>query len=71
MAPTKYSKGQLMHMLDMEDAPIFVATDETDAVLGYAFCESEQILGSKLRTDVKTFYLDDLCVDENAGGGSM
>lgn len=65
---TKYSKGQLMHMLDMEDAPIFVAADETDAVLGYAFCESEQILGSKLRTDVKTFYLDDLCVDEKCRG---
>jgi len=65
---TKYSKEQLKQMLDIEDAPIFTAADEHDEVLGYAFCRTEQITGNKLRTEVKTFYLDDLCVDEKCRG---
>lgn len=65
---TKYSKEQLEQMLDISADPIFVAANESDAVLGYAFCQTEQTVGSKLRTDVKTLYLDDLCVDANCRG---
>lgn len=65
---TKYSKEQLEKMLDISADPIFVATNEYDAVLGYAFCQTEQAVGSKLRTDAKTLYLDDLCVDTNCRG---
>lgn len=65
---TKYSKEQLEQMLDIEANPIFVAVNGSDAVLGYAFCQTEQTAGSKLRTDVKTFYVDDLCVDEHCRG---
>lgn len=65
---TKYSKKQLEEMLDISADPIFVAANDSDTVLGYAFCQTEQAVESKLRTSVKTLYLDDLCVDENCRG---
>lgn len=65
---TKYSRAQLEQMLDIEDAPIFVAVNAQEEVLGYAFCETQQVIGSPLRTEVRTLYLDDLCVDENCRG---
>jgi ribosomal protein S18 acetylase RimI-like enzyme len=65
---TKYSEKQLEDMMNIEANPIFVAVDEQDKVLGYAFCQTEQCLGSSLRTNVKTLYLDDLCVDQNCRG---
>lgn len=65
---TKYTGEQLEQMLDIEDDPIFVAADEQNAVLGYAFCKTQQVIGSPLRTEVRTLYLDDLCVDENCRG---
>ena len=37
-------------------------------VLGYAFCIHQQHIGNNILTDVKTLYIDDLCVDENMRG---
>ena len=37
-------------------------------VLGYAFCVFQQKLGDNILTDIKTLYIDDLCVDEKARG---
>jgi len=65
---TKYSKEQLKKMLAVSADPIFVAADDSDAVLGYAFCQTEQAVDSNLRTSARTLYLDDLCVDENCRG---
>lgn len=65
---TKYTEEQLKKMLAADEDPVFVAVDDSDLVLGYAFCRTEQILDNKLRTDVRTLYLDDLCVDENSRG---
>ena len=41
---------------------------EGDNVLGYAFCVYVQHIDNNILTDVKTLYIDDLCVDENARG---
>lgn len=64
----KYSTQQLKTMLKDEGKPIFVLVDETDKVLGYAFCIVQQHLNDNVLTDIKTLYIDDLCVDSNARG---
>lgn len=47
---------------------MLVYTDEQDVVCGYAFCMLRQEKGSNLLTDMKTMYVDDLCVDERLRG---
>ena len=65
---TKYTPEELEEILADGNRPILVYTDENDAVLGYAFCLYQQHVGSNLMTDIKTLYIDDLCVDENQRG---
>ena len=48
--------------------PVFVAAGEDEKILGYAFCILQQHIGDNILTDIKTLYIDDLCVDENERG---
>ena len=64
----KYTDGELTEILGDEGKPILVWVDEDDRVCGYAFCIYQQHLNSNLLTDVKTLYIDDLCVDETMRG---
>ena len=64
----KYTDEELLVILKDESRPILVWTDERDVTCGYAFCVFQQYVGSQLMTDVKTLYIDDLCVDENVRG---
>lgn len=64
----KYTDEELKEILVDDSKPIFVAVDDTDYVLGYAFCVFQQHIGNNILTDVKTLYIDDLCVDENIRG---
>ncbi len=64
----KYSSEELSEIIPDEGRPVFVATDETDTVLGYAFCIFETVKDSANLTDRKTLYIDDLCVDESVRG---
>ena len=64
----KYTDEELFDILQDEKKPILVAVDENDIVCGYAFCVYQQHIGSNLMTDVKTLYIDDLCVDETMRG---
>ncbi len=64
-AQGKYTREQLAEILHNEERPVFVA-EEDGCVLGYAFCIHEQILNDNIRTDIKTLYVDDLCVLESA-----
>ena len=34
--------------------------------MGYAFCVHQQYIDNNNMTDIKTLYIDDLCVDETA-----
>ena len=61
----KYTNEQLREIIHDEQRPIYVAVDETGLVTGYAFCIFQQHLGDTILTDIKTLYIDDLCVDEN------
>ena len=64
----KYSNDELLVMLHDDTKPIFVATDEDGYVLGYAFCMFQQHLHDNILTDIKTLYIDDLCVEEVSRG---
>lgn len=64
----KYTDGQLREILADEARPVFVAADAQGEALGYAFCMFQQKLGDNILTDVKTLYIDDLCVDEACRG---
>lgn len=64
----KYTDDELVAIIHDETKPILVAVDETDFVMGYAFCIYQQHIGSQLMTDIKTLYIDDLCVDETLRG---
>ena len=62
----KYTDRQLETIIaNREQTPIFVFVDDQDVVLGYCFCIIEQFINDNNRTDVKTLYIDDLCVDES------
>ena len=65
---TKYTAEELREILRDETKPVFVWTDAEGRVKGYAFCVLQQILHSNLMTDIKTLYIDDLCVHEQARG---
>ena len=64
----KYTDAELMDILADDSKPVFVATDEKEEVLGYAFCVFQQHLNNNILTDIKTLYIDDLCVDEEKRG---
>ncbi len=63
---TKYNEQELKSMLSDDTKPIFVYIDED--VLGYAFCQITEVRGNQLLEDIKTLYIDDICVDEKARG---
>ncbi len=65
---TKYTREELLPILTDEKTPVFVAVDEKDAVMGYAFCIFKQYINDNILTDIKTLYIDDLCVDETIRG---
>ncbi len=65
---TKYSSDELCKLIADESTPIFVFSDETGSILGHAFCIVKETVGDRLLADVKTLYIDDICVDESARG---
>ena len=65
---TKYGDGELRAVFADQTTPVFVACDEKDALLGYAFCVIKETKGDRLLCDMKTLYIDDLCVDESRRG---
>ena len=64
----KYSAEELKSILKDETRPILVSVDENDIVQGYCFCIYQQYLNNSVLTDIKTLYIDDLCVDETLRG---
>ncbi len=66
----KYTDGELRQILADSRRPVFVA-EQKGTVLGYAFCIHQQHINDNNMTNVKTLYIDDLCVDEAAQGGHI
>ena len=64
----KYTEEELAELIQDDNKPIFVGVDPEGRVLGYAFCVFIQHLNDNILTDIKTLYIDDLCVDEEKRG---
>ena len=65
---TKYDREQLAEIISDETTPVFVCVDDDGQVVGHAFCIHKQIVGDPVLTDIRTLYIDDICVDEQMRG---
>ena len=63
----KYTDTELIALIHDDLKPIFVF-ETNNEILGYAFCVHIEHINDNNLTDIKTLYIDDLCVDENARG---
>jgi len=64
----KYTDEELKALLADDTRPVFAAVDENNKVMGYCFCIFQQYVDHNIMTDIKTLYIDDLCVDEKLRG---
>lgn len=64
----KYTDDQLLCLIADDMRPVFVAVDDDDRVVGYSFCIVTEQKNNNILTDMKTLYIDDLCVDEAIRG---
>ena len=64
---TKYSEQELEALLNDDSKPVFVYADG-GKVSGHAFCQITEVKDHQLLQDIKTLYIDDICVDESARG---
>ena len=65
---TKYNAAELEEIIKDDKTPVFVCVDDNGLVAGHAFCIEKQELNNSVLTDIKTLYIDDICVDENSRG---
>ena len=65
---TKYTPCELAELLEQEDHPIYVAVDEDDLCMGYAFCQLREQPFSTNMVPFKSLFIDDLCVDKQTRG---
>ena len=64
---TKYDDKELEEMFLDDMRPVYVALDDGDSVLGYAFCQLKDVKADTM-IPKRSIYIDDLCVDEAARG---
>lgn len=62
---TKYTEEELKALIRKKEDPIFVLPVSEGRIAGYIFCQATAVEESKLRTGIRTLYIDDLCVDES------
>lgn len=65
---TKYTVDELTGLLKNEKNPIYVAANEADICVGYAFCQLREQPFSNNMVPFKSLFIDDLCVDQQARG---
>lgn len=65
---TKYTEQELATLLKDEKKPIYVAVNEEDVCLGYAFCQVKEQPFSNNMVQFQSLFIDDLCVDRFARG---
>ena len=65
---TKYDAEELKQIIADDATPVFVYIDEEESVCGHAFCIHKQEKDNSVLTDIKTLYIDDICVDETKRG---
>ncbi|MCL2771747.1 MAG: GNAT family N-acetyltransferase [Oscillospiraceae bacterium] len=63
----KFDRDYLNEIMKSPEKPLFVAVDTSygdGAVVGYAICEIINYENHKVYNNFKSFYIDDICVDE-------
>lgn len=65
---TKYTYDELEAMLKDDKKPVYVAVDEDEKVLGYAFCAIKEQPFSNNMVQFSSLFIDDLCVDADTRG---
>lgn len=65
---TKYAEEELENLIEGEETIIYVAVNEEDEVIGYAFCMLKEQPFSTNMVPFHSMYIDDLCVDQTARG---
>ena len=65
---TKYTEEELKALLKEEKKPIYVAVNEEDVCIGYAFCQLQEQPFSNNMVPFKSLFIDDLCVDQQIRG---
>ena len=63
----KYTDEELLELFKDDTRPVFVAEKDGE-FLGYCFCEIQERKGVTNMKDMKTLYIDDLCVNESRRG---
>ena len=64
----KYTDEQIIEIINDDGTPVFVYENESGCVLGYAFCIIKETKGDNILCDMKSVYIDDLCVDKAERG---
>ena len=62
---TKYNASELKTIISDDSTPVFVCISDEGKVAGHAFCIHKQVKDDSVLTDIRTLYVDDICVDEN------
>ena len=65
---TKYTEQELAALLKDEKKPIYVAVNEEDVCMGYAFCQMKEQPFSNNMVQFQSLFIDYLCVDRFARG---
>lgn len=65
---TKYTNAELSEMIKDDSKPIYVAADEKDVCMGYAFCQLKNQPFSNNMVPFTSLFIDDLCVDAATRG---
>lgn len=65
---TKYTATELEDIFADPATPVFVDVNEEGHVLGYCFCVLQDNTSSRHLQRMRTLYIDDLCIDEDARG---
>ncbi|MBR2592663.1 MAG: GNAT family N-acetyltransferase, partial [Oscillospiraceae bacterium] len=64
----KYTPKELTGIISNDSTPVYVAVDENDRVLGYAFCQLKKQPCSNNMIPFDSLFIDDLCVDKDCRG---
>lgn len=62
---TKYTNEELIEIFNDDSRPVFVYVDKNGKAVGHAFCLIEEIKNCNNMHDMKSIYIDDICVDQN------
>ena len=65
---TKYTTDELTELLKNKEKPVYVAVNEDDVCIGYAFCQLQEQPFSNNMVPFKSLFIDDLCVDQQERG---